>query len=123
MGGTVNTQNARSLEKFAAPLGGEVELPELSFDGGVNLLRIRIRQGTRFTDLDLDPVTAARWGAAEGPWGSASFCAESLWDRRIGRARWQWWGCLADWVAQPRRSTACIAKPQWRFCRPSPVRR
>ena len=61
-------QDTRSLEKFAAPLGGEVELLEISFEGGVNLLRVRIRQGTRFTDLDLDQVTAARWGAAMTAW-------------------------------------------------------
>ena len=60
--------DTRGLEKFAAPLGGEVELVELSFEDGVNLLRVRIRQGTRFTDLDLDPATAARWGAAMTAW-------------------------------------------------------
>ncbi len=61
-------QNSRSLEKFAAPLGGEVELLELGFEGGVKLLRIRIRQGSRFTDLDLDPVTAKRWADAMTEW-------------------------------------------------------
>ena len=60
--------DTRSLEKFAAPLGGEVELLELSFEGGVNLLRVRIRQGTRFTDLDLDPMTATRWAVAMTAW-------------------------------------------------------
>ncbi len=65
-------QDARSLEKFAAPLGGEVELLEISFEGGVNLLRVRIRQGARFTDLDLDPVTAARWGTAMTVWAEGS---------------------------------------------------
>ncbi len=64
--------DTRSLEKFAAPLGGEVELLELSFDGGVNLLRVRIRQGARFTDLDLDQVTAARWAAAMTTWAEGN---------------------------------------------------
>ena len=71
MGGTVNTQDTRSLEKFAAPLGGEVEVLELSYEGGVNLLRVRIRQGNRFTDLDLDQVTAAHWGTAMTEWAEA----------------------------------------------------
>ncbi len=60
--------DTRSLEKFSAPFGGEVELLETRYEGGVNLLRVRIRQGSRFTDLDLDPVTAARWGAAMTAW-------------------------------------------------------
>ncbi len=60
--------DTRSLEKFPAPLGGEVELLEARYEGGVNMLRVRIRQGSRFTDLDLDPVTAARWGAAMTAW-------------------------------------------------------
>jgi hypothetical protein len=43
----------------------------LSYEGGVNLLRVRIRQGNRFTDLDLDQVTAAHWGTAMTAWAEA----------------------------------------------------
>ncbi len=68
----MSAPDTRSLEKFSAPLGGEVELLELGFDGGVNLLRVRIRQGTRFTDLDLDPETAARWAAAMSDWAQGN---------------------------------------------------
>jgi len=68
----VNAQDSRSLDKFAAPLGGEVELKELSFEDGVKLLRVRIRQGSRFTDLDLDQVTAARWGALMTDWAETT---------------------------------------------------
>ncbi len=69
----MSSQDSRSLEKITAPLGGEVELLEIGFEKGVKLLRIRIRQGSRFTDLDLDPVTARRWAAAMMAWaGEAS---------------------------------------------------
>ena len=61
-------QDSRSLEKITVPLGGEVELLEIGFEGDVKLLRIRIRQGSRFTDLDLDPETARRWGGAMTAW-------------------------------------------------------
>ncbi len=73
----MNTQDTRSLEKFAAPLGGEVELLELSYEGGVKLLRVRIRQGSRFTDLDLDQVTAKHWGAAMTAWAGTGAEAEA----------------------------------------------
>lgn len=52
------------LAKLRAPLGGqEIELQQIDFDGdGMSLLRTRIREGSRFTVFDIDPVTAAQWG-------------------------------------------------------------
>ena len=72
MGGTLKSQNLRSLKKLKAPLGGEVELLELDYDGGAKLLRVRIRQGSRFTDLDLDPDTAKIWASTMAGWASLS---------------------------------------------------
>ena len=72
MGGTLSAQSLRSLKKLTAPMGGEVELFEADFEGGAKLLRIRIRQGSRFTDLDLDPVTARLWAAVMADWSSHS---------------------------------------------------
>ena len=68
----MSTQNLRSLKKLSAPLGGDVEIFEVDFEGGAKLLRIRIRQGSRFTDLDLDPVTARLWAAVMADWASSS---------------------------------------------------
>jgi hypothetical protein len=60
-----------SLERFAVPLGGQtVELQEiLHAAGGMALLRIRIREGKRFTVFDIDAQTAERWGEAMAAWG------------------------------------------------------
>ena len=60
-----------SLERFAVPLGGQtVELQEiLHAAGGMALLRIRIREGKRFTVFDVDAQTAERWGEAMAAWG------------------------------------------------------
>lgn len=63
---------SRSLKKLTAPLGGEVELLEVDFEDGAKLLRIRIRQGSRFTDLDLDPVTARIWADVMADWATSS---------------------------------------------------
>ena len=68
----MSPQGSRSLKKLTAPLGGEVELLEVDFEGGAKLLRIRIRQGSRFTDLDLDPVTARLWADVMVDWASSS---------------------------------------------------
>ncbi len=59
-----------SLARFKAPLGGqEIELQQVVHDaGGMALLRIRIRERTRFTIFDLDPVTARAWGESMQRW-------------------------------------------------------
>jgi hypothetical protein len=62
-----------SLTRFKVPLGGqEIELQEVAHDaGGMRLLRVRIREKSRFTIFDVDPLTALRWGEAMRRWGSA----------------------------------------------------
>ena len=58
------------LAQMRAPLGGqEIELQQIDFDGGgMSLLRTRIREGSRFTIFDIDPVTAEQWGQALLDW-------------------------------------------------------
>ena len=63
--------NMTSLQRFRVPLGGQdIELAEVVHEaGGMPLLRLRIREGSRFTIFDIDPVTACRWGEAMREWG------------------------------------------------------
>ena len=58
------------LAKFKVPLGGqEIELQQIDHvAGGMSLLRIRIREGKRFTIFDIDPATARHWAAAMQRW-------------------------------------------------------
>lgn len=58
------------LAKLRAPLGGqEIELQQIDFDGdGMSLLRTRIREGSRFTVFDIDPVTAEQWAQEMLAW-------------------------------------------------------
>jgi len=62
-----------SLQQLRVPLGGqEIELQQLDFAaGGISMLRVRIREGRRFTVFDLDPVTAQAWGDAMSRWAQA----------------------------------------------------
>ena len=59
-----------TLEKFRVPLGNqEIELQQIDHDaGGMSLLRIRIREGQRFTIFDVDPATARQWSDAMRNW-------------------------------------------------------
>jgi hypothetical protein len=61
------------LEKFHVPLGGQqVELQEIIHaEGAMPMLRIRIREGKRFTIFDMDPVTAKNLAEAMLRWSGA----------------------------------------------------
>lgn len=65
------------LNKFKIPIGNqEVELQQVEHAaGGMNFLRIRIREAKRFTIFDIDPVTAKTWGEAMIKWSEAQMTA------------------------------------------------
>lgn len=60
------------LAKLHAPLGGQdIELQQIDFDGGgMSMLRTRIREKSRFTVFDIDPITAEQWGRALLDWAT-----------------------------------------------------
>lgn len=61
-----------SLCKLKVPLGGqEIELQQLDHDaGGMSLMRIHIRERSRFTIFEIDPLTARDWGEAMTQWAA-----------------------------------------------------
>jgi hypothetical protein len=56
------------LEKFSAPYGKEVSLENVAYENGMRVLRIHIREGNRFTVMDIDAMTASRWAGAMSDW-------------------------------------------------------
>lgn len=58
------------LAKFKVPLGGQdIELQQIDHaEGGMSLLRIRIRESKRFTIFDIDPATARLWANTMLEW-------------------------------------------------------
>jgi len=62
-----------SLDKFRVPIGNqEIELQQMEYAaGGMPMLRIRIRERSRFTIFDIDPVTAEHWARSMGAWAAA----------------------------------------------------
>lgn len=63
----------RDLLKIRVPLGSqEIELQQIDHvEGGMSLMRIRIREGKRFTIFDIDPATAQQWAAAMQHWADS----------------------------------------------------
>jgi len=60
------------LCKIKVPLGGQqIELQQIDHaEDGMSLLRIRIREGKRFTIFDIDPGTAQQWAQAMQHWAA-----------------------------------------------------
>jgi hypothetical protein len=61
-----------TIDRFVVPIGGqEIELQQLDYaHGGISLMRLRIREGKRFTIFDIDPLTAQAWGESMQRWAA-----------------------------------------------------
>ncbi len=61
------------LGKITVPLGGQqIELQQIDHaEDGMSLLRVRIREGRRFTIFDIDPETARLWAERMQQWAQA----------------------------------------------------
>ncbi len=64
----MSDETVTSLEKFDAPWGRQIELQDVRYESGLRLMRVRIREGNRFTILELDDSTAAGLARAMSSW-------------------------------------------------------
>ncbi len=58
----------REIGEIAAPYGRRIRLEEVAYDSGMTLLRLTIREGGRYTILEIDADTAEQWGALMRDW-------------------------------------------------------
>ncbi len=63
------------LETIEAPWSKQVTLQTIAYEGGMTALRMRIKEGSRFTDLELDPATATRIARLLLDWANAESAA------------------------------------------------
>jgi len=68
----VSEETVTPLDDFPAPWNKHVTLQSVQHDSGLRMLRIRIKEGARFTVMDIDEETAVRWGAAMAGWAEGS---------------------------------------------------
>jgi hypothetical protein len=64
----MNEEMVVPLDEFDAPYGRKIKLEAVEHESGMRMLRLRIREGNRFTILDLDENTARYWGSAMCSW-------------------------------------------------------
>lgn len=57
-----------SLTTIAAPYGREIRLEDAAYESGMRLLRVTIREGRRFTILEIDTRSARAWGEEMISW-------------------------------------------------------
>lgn len=60
------------IDSFVLPIGRQlIELQRIVYEaGGMPQLRLRIREGKRFTVIDIDAESAERWGQAMIAWAA-----------------------------------------------------
>ncbi|MBT3989273.1 MAG: hypothetical protein HON14_09650 [Rhodospirillaceae bacterium] len=61
-------ETTSEIAKFEAPFGRQITLQDVTHESGLQMMRIRIKEGARFTIMDIDPETAAKWGQFLGNW-------------------------------------------------------
>lgn len=64
----MSAETKQRLATIVAPYRREVWLDDVQFASGMRLLRVTIKEGRRFTQLDLDDATADKWGKAMLYW-------------------------------------------------------
>ena len=58
------------LDELSAPYGKQVKLENVAYENGMRVLRIHIREGNRFTVMDIDEKTASHWGTVMTDWAA-----------------------------------------------------
>ena len=64
------TETVTKLDLFIAPYGKEVSLENVDYENGMKVLRIHIREGNRFTVMDIDATTASTWAEVMSDWAN-----------------------------------------------------
>ncbi len=58
----------REIANYELPYSRKAELREVTFEGGMKMLRLILREGRRITQVDLDADTAMALSDAMGDW-------------------------------------------------------
>lgn len=61
-----------AIETIQAPYGREIRLDDIAYETGMKLMRLTIREGSRYTILEIDSKTAQVWGQALLRWAEKS---------------------------------------------------
>ena len=66
----MSEETVKLLTKIDAPYGRKIVIESVEHESDLRMLRIRIREGQRFTIMDIDEDTANRWSTVMSAWAS-----------------------------------------------------
>ncbi len=65
-------QSVSRLDEIEAPWNKTITIDEVVYEGGFKMVRLRIKEGRRITDLELDVATARRLGSVLDAWAGGA---------------------------------------------------
>jgi hypothetical protein len=68
----VSTDSKTRIATIEAPYRKEIWLDDVRFESGLRLMRVTIKEGRRFTQLDLDAAAAGRCGQRMLDWARSA---------------------------------------------------
>jgi hypothetical protein len=66
----MTTAPKREIGVIEAPYRRGIKLDEIDYESGMALLRLTIREGARYTILEIDEETAEKWGRMMLDWAT-----------------------------------------------------
>ncbi|WP_298355801.1 hypothetical protein [Rhodoblastus sp.] len=66
----MTTAPKREIGEIEAPYRRRIKLDEIDYGSGMALLRLTIREGARYTILEIDDETAEKWGQMMLDWAA-----------------------------------------------------
>ncbi len=65
-------EKVQELAQLEAPFGREITLQDVVHESGLRMMRVRIREGRRFTILDIDAPTAREMSQVMENWSAGN---------------------------------------------------
>lgn len=73
----INETRTTEIDQIDLPYGHSVNLTEVEYENGMQVLRMKFRQDRRFTVLDIDPTRAEIFGTALIDWAKNASQSET----------------------------------------------
>ncbi|MCP3672882.1 MAG: hypothetical protein GY829_00225 [Gammaproteobacteria bacterium] len=67
---TIIEEKIKELKAIEAPYGKKIVFQEVVYENGTSILRMRIREGNRFTIIDLDNNSASQIAEVTSNWSA-----------------------------------------------------
>ena len=64
----MNNDVSKNLGRISAPFGKQIDFEAICLENNVRFLRVRVKEGQRFTVIDLDPVSVDAWQCIMDDW-------------------------------------------------------